>query len=267
MWKYMAVLAVIFALAIYVAVQDQHSATKSANQSTPPPNTAVAIDAHNNRPQNHAENAERNSPRWHRLFAWPEGITTWAIILTLLAIAEQAGESAKSTRAVRDSLPLQKTAADAALANAQAVINAERPWIAVNIGKGRVLAETTLVLKNWGRTPAKIVSIKKYRRVVRTQGEKGQVIEVPRDEHNIVLVPPGEPLTFEALWLSEHFSQAEIKEMEEGGNAVACYFGRIEYLDVFLPDQTHITDYCYSWDLSMRAPMPSNCETDYNHYT
>jgi hypothetical protein len=124
MRKYLATLVLIFALAVYVSIQNQRSAIADAEQSASPADTISAAASHDDHPQNN-----RNSPHWYRLFSWPEGITTWAIILTLLAVAEQASESAKATQAVRDSLPHQEQAAQAAVRNAEALINAERAWI------------------------------------------------------------------------------------------------------------------------------------------
>jgi len=43
-------------------------------------------------------------PWWDILVAWPEGITTWAIILTLGAISWQAFEARKSTDVARDAV-------------------------------------------------------------------------------------------------------------------------------------------------------------------
>jgi hypothetical protein len=160
MWKYLVILSVIGALAVYVAIQDQRSATKSTEQSTAPSKAVVAPEAHNDHPKSDTENTKRNSPRWYRLFAWPEGITTWAIILTLLAVAEQARESAKATRAVRDSLPHQQQAAEAALLNAQAVIHAERPWMVIEHKGYHSQGRGTYVFKieavNYGKSPAMI---------------------------------------------------------------------------------------------------------------
>jgi hypothetical protein len=46
-------------------------------------------------------------PWGYELVAWPEGITTWAIILTGFAIAWQSWETRKSARATRDAIILQ----------------------------------------------------------------------------------------------------------------------------------------------------------------
>ena len=64
MKKYIASFALIFALAVYVSVQDKHPVQDSAHR-------------------------EWNAPRWYGFVQWPDGAATWAVLLTLLAIAEQ----------------------------------------------------------------------------------------------------------------------------------------------------------------------------------
>ena len=64
MTKYIASFALIFALAVYVSVQDKHPVQDSAHR-------------------------EWNAPRWYGFVRWPDGAATWAVLLTLLAIAEQ----------------------------------------------------------------------------------------------------------------------------------------------------------------------------------
>ncbi len=44
----------------------------------------------------------------YRVFGWPEGITVWALFLTLITIAEQSNETRKSAEAARDSIRLQE---------------------------------------------------------------------------------------------------------------------------------------------------------------
>jgi hypothetical protein len=80
---------------------------------------------------------------WYVLFAWPEGITTWAIIATGVVIGWQSFQT--------------KKAAQAALLNAQAVINSERPWIMVTVEE--VVGPSggfNLYMTNKGRTPAMV---------------------------------------------------------------------------------------------------------------
>lgn len=86
-----------------------------------------------------AQNRKNYAPWRYELVTWPEGITTWAIILTGFAIAVQSWETRK--------------AANAALLNAQAVINSERPWFIAEV----VEVESGIFkirITNKGKTPA-----------------------------------------------------------------------------------------------------------------
>jgi hypothetical protein len=64
MLKYIAAFALLFALAVYVSVQDKHPLQDPAQK-------------------------EWNASRWYSFVRWPDGAATWAVLLTLLAIAEQ----------------------------------------------------------------------------------------------------------------------------------------------------------------------------------
>jgi hypothetical protein len=82
-------------------------------------------------------------------------------VITFISIRKQAVETAKATKAMQDSLPLQKASADAALANAKAVVNSERPWIFIEIEKSANVgsprkANVKIFGKNNGRTPAEV---------------------------------------------------------------------------------------------------------------
>lgn len=83
-------------------------------------------------------------------------IQTLALIGTLIAVIYQSKETAKATQAMCDSLPLQKSAADAALLNAQAAVSAARPWISFfgTYNSGIFIFKAA----NLGKTPAEVVS-------------------------------------------------------------------------------------------------------------
>jgi len=159
----------VVGLTVYVSIQDKRSAQQTPQETVQSNRGAVATKANENHPQQNGSYPERNAPSWYRFFRWPDGPTTWVIVLTLLAIAEQARETAKATQAVRDSIPLQRDAANAALLNAKAVINSERPWVvifAANTKRGAFFRAGNL-----GRTPAEIVSFSAEYRCVEHVGE------------------------------------------------------------------------------------------------
>jgi hypothetical protein len=106
---------------------------------------------------------ERDSPSdhlpwWYVLVAWPEGITTWAIILTFVVIGWQSRETRKAAEAA-------KVSAEAATLNATTLVSAERAWVQVEMAKeiewvkaqgGEVSILIWPVIKNYGRTPAQV---------------------------------------------------------------------------------------------------------------
>jgi hypothetical protein len=104
-----------------------------------------------------AKNTDKldNSPSWIETFAWPEGVTAWALLLTLLVIAWQSTETRAAAKATENaveiadkSLEVQKTTAKQQL----------RAYMAVKEAKAFLYAdgvlEVSLKLHNCGQTPA-----------------------------------------------------------------------------------------------------------------
>jgi hypothetical protein len=107
MLKYLAGLVLVFGLAVYISVQDERTAQQTTQTSEKLDKGTLSAKADENHPPQNLSNPERDSPRWYRFFRWPDGTTAWMIVLTLMAIAEQANESAKATQAMRRSTDLQ----------------------------------------------------------------------------------------------------------------------------------------------------------------
>ncbi len=108
MLKYLAGLVLVFGLAIYISVQDERAAQQTTPHAAQLSKSALPAEADENHSQQNVPNPERNAPRWYRFFRWGDGTTTWVIVFTLLAIAEQAHESAKATLAMQRSIALQE---------------------------------------------------------------------------------------------------------------------------------------------------------------
>jgi hypothetical protein len=104
MWKYLATFALIFVLAVYVSIQDKLTAQQSAQQSAHLDKGADSAKTDENRPQENVPDTKRDTPSWYNFFRWPDGVTTWAIILTLLAIAEQTKLTAKAVEVANKTL-------------------------------------------------------------------------------------------------------------------------------------------------------------------
>jgi hypothetical protein len=89
MTKYIVAFVIVLGITVYVSVQDKHAA-----QNAPP--SALSGNVGEKQPPKQTANPERNLPVWYGFFRWPDGTTTWAIVLTLFAIAEQTRETSRS---------------------------------------------------------------------------------------------------------------------------------------------------------------------------
>ncbi len=105
MLKYLVILVVFLGFAFVIARHDEDAALKSAQEPASQGNPSVAGVPDKDHPQDHKNDTAWDSPSghiFHSAFMWPEGITVWAIILTLLAIAEQTKHTAKQLRPQRN---------------------------------------------------------------------------------------------------------------------------------------------------------------------
>jgi hypothetical protein len=107
MLKYLAIFAVLFGASIYVSVQDKHAA-QCAAQKAAHLSSSVSGESNEDISQADIENAERNSPSWYKFVRWPNGIGALAVILTLLAIAEQTRETGKAANAALAQIKMVK---------------------------------------------------------------------------------------------------------------------------------------------------------------
>jgi hypothetical protein len=190
---------------------------------------------------------------WYILVAWPEGITTWALLFTLGVIIWQAKKTADATEAMRDSIPLQKKAADAAKISADAAkVSAD---IAARIsvptlkiekfgfgytGSANMAAilqfpNVEVVIKNYGQTPAFLRSWT----IIFTCEELPEVpVYTDYPGCGIVLekevVKPGESYTLPKLdsFRRQKFSDEDIKAILNRERLFVAY-GYVCYGDLF----------------------------------
>ena len=111
------IFAVVVLAPIFVTAQNQQSGAKSG-QKTQEANPAVPISVNCNCTSQAADSKDKPQG-WHKLVTWPEGIATWALILTLFAIGWQSWET--------------RRAAEAAKKSADAVVDSERAWITAKV--------------------------------------------------------------------------------------------------------------------------------------
>jgi hypothetical protein len=107
MWKYVALLALVLGGTIGVAIHDKRAAEESTPKAASTCDSTVP-EPDENQPQKNIQNADWYLPILYAFFRWPGATETWIIVLTLLAVAEQAHESAKATKAMKRSIEVQE---------------------------------------------------------------------------------------------------------------------------------------------------------------
>lgn len=184
---------------------------------------------------------------------------------TLKALEGQ-GAHAKAEAKARDEqfaqqLQVSQNAANAALLNATAIINSERPWIVVTLirhenakyyfkgGEQEVFGiRYTPVFKNYGRTLAQIISIRICSRVINSIESLPAVPEyvdgLPAAFQNALLIIPRGRWKDEYTDVSVIVLPEQFENIKSGRQLFIC-FGRIEYRDVLKPDVLHETRFSF----------------------
>lgn len=110
MLKYFCGFVVLLAVSLFVSVKyEQYThepAPKSQSGSGAPVAPSDAEVA-----ANQAEKAERDHPCWYfayQTFGWPNGVTVWALFLTMLVIADQTRHTARAAKATEDAVSATK---------------------------------------------------------------------------------------------------------------------------------------------------------------
>jgi hypothetical protein len=181
MLKVLAIVAaVILGLTVYVAVQNQRAAEQTINKTAQTPK-AVAPSQGHEKPQENAENPQGNSPSWYGFFIWPDSTTTWAILLTLWAVAWQANETRRAAEASLKQFVFSKQ-----FHRADIQIR-PRPIKFIAIDCGQLLK---VRCENIGNSPAKDIKIASHCRVCKEK--EITEIEEPLSEVNMGMFRQGE---------------------------------------------------------------------------
>ena len=144
MKKYWPLLLIVVVLTAIIGMSRYADSVKQHCEESKRQAKATAVDG---KISNNAEDACK-PPVWAEYVTWPEGFGAWAVILTLLAIAWQSSET--------------RTAADAALLNAKAMIHSQRPWLIVRIEEKptgtAAMTQFQFHIYNHGNSPAYVTS-------------------------------------------------------------------------------------------------------------
>jgi hypothetical protein len=195
-----------------------------------------------------AQTGKHQPQWWYKLVSWPEGITAWAILLTLCAICWQSWETRRAAGASNKSV-------DAALSSIQAFINSERPWIKVDFApkeEGRYMGIVVRAI-NCGKTPAALISRNKTCGIYEW-GEPslpGNPTYEPTLFKHPPIVFPGESCTLFLLTLIDDAIGVEENSAEHQRlrdmDVEAFMYGNVVYKDVLggKDAPAHETRWCY----------------------
>jgi hypothetical protein len=185
------------------------------------------------------------------------GLGVFFAIKTLRTIERQARSMRYQTThlknavvAAREQAKAAKTSADAALLNAQAVLNSERAWLFTEINRGEMLdgSGINMVVKNSGRTPARVLAIRHNSIIIPSTGELPETPDygpAAQFETVVVLLPEGH-LSVEQIELNPIMWRSIDPGIDDGPKRVFVY-GIVEYRDVFSGSSIHETRFCYRY--------------------
>jgi len=238
-WKYGVVVTLILSATFWTARKDKETREQYEQKCAQLNASAVPPASHYEDCDKGAEKAAGHLPLLYHVFGWPEGITVWAILLTLFAIAEQTSQT--------------RRAAEATLLNIQAFINSERPWIQIDfVEKERGLGIEIRAV-NKGRTPAALISQIKKCGISEWADSlpENPVYEPQKVFERPKIIFPGEAYT---LWWLTRIKDAAGVETESADHkrlidmtVEGFMFGNVVYKDVLGGGDTpeHETRWCY----------------------
>jgi len=241
----------------------QESPTLAPTKSVFIFNDQSASDKQKDSASNQAKQTPHEPPWWDTTWA------TWALVVVGLGGTVAA---LWTLRLVRRQANDTKTAAEAALLNAQALINSERAWIFCQWKRFGTM-EFALSIKNFGRTPACIIDV--------VQKEEFVDLLPLADSHTLPQVPDYGPETRlsvirvlppNEVWSSPewHTSSSFLPEqmLEEIRTSRKRHFiyGVVRYRDLLQSSEIHETRFCYFYSPPIDEFILGG-PSDYTKYT
>jgi hypothetical protein len=225
------------------------------DSSAPPANVQIITEASEN--PSKQESNKSSTDWWLTVFT---GALVLVAVLQFFAMHRQAEYMRKglrisigAARATKQAVLAAKSSAEAALLNAQASISAERPWIIIVV-KENNMGDFTFFARNYGRTPAEIVSF------------SSEITFVEDDVQNLplppqysfaylsdvtILVPAreeaGEENDFGLLWYSadaylREMSKEKVEAIKRGKLRYVFYF-KVVYRNTLSSAGIHMPNY------------------------
>jgi hypothetical protein len=286
-----AICLLFLSLAIHVIGQNSKPDTNKSNDNgqqaadAKNPVPEVIIQSQSNQQTSDKQDAAPKNAE-HSLLPSPEWITAGSTFCILLATTAYAVISYCMLRRIGRQVVLAGVSARAAHRNAQALINAERPWVVPRIKRVVKLIDTvvtedganagepckrhvtyfTFHIKNHGRTPAEIISVRGYPEIT-YDGINGGFTDPPDYGSKTIfrqvrMLAPDQTWVYEDVelnpWSYISTSQSLEKDLRESPYLAHIIFkGVILYRDAFRPTVTHESRFCYTYLCGLDNYRPS----------
>jgi hypothetical protein len=235
--------------------KQQQGSEKKAEESQPLPKAPVPAAENKLGPATKEQSPQKESQCILKKAFAPETWANWALFLAAFG----AGVIAlKTLKAIQHESEEIKSVAKAANANAQAVIEAERPWIVIEIRPGKVemgkvnLEQFIFTAINKGRTPAEFISGDATYRFVSDPMKPAPpppLFPSPFNRPNETLIVQGAEFDIfpSGIWPRRLVVQNRDLKGEDNLPLVLVVYGRICYRNVI--DRTeHETWWCHAYN-------------------
>ncbi len=240
-YKGLIFVVVLLGLAVFSARHQENPRHNQIGPTKPP--TEAASTANQAHTANEASQGQGEMQWVYDLIFWPYGITALAVILTLGGIIWQSSET--------------KTAAQAALKQAEHMISSERAWLLISpVNEGQPLKAGNPPLfwweiKNVGNTPARLIETQS---VCDARKEPQRLRETPEFRQpvalNMRMLAPGDTMRFSTFWTEEveqqRFSYCTTDVVFFDPLFLLAY-GYVKYASVFSSDALYsgfCADFC-----------------------
>ncbi len=245
-----------------VSTQDNGSGSlKSESDNASPENQQGAINVTNAAPVS----VPWSLPKWAVWLGWIAnlvltGFLIWGVLVarnSLEVIGEQTKQTARSAKATEDAAIAAKDGAKAAFLNAQAVIDAERPWLMENIARSNSSDRKWIVsIWNAGNTPAEIVD--GYWCLSRISGDFKLPIDHERHlfllQNTVIVKADSFKVEGLDMRILQSAAMGGFRESSSDREFKHVYFhGDVEYWDMFTDRSSpnakpHVTQWCYVYN-------------------
>lgn len=185
------------------------------------------------------------------ILAGAAAVGTYYAIKTLRVLRHEAKIAVAALKQTARFARAASKTADAAALNAQAIINAERPWLVIEIRRPEITGEYFFTFANKGRTPAQFIS-----------GDAAFSFQTPPAYPEPIIpgsapfLKPDETLIVQGAGFEiyrggikpwEQVARVR-RELGDDNFSLLFYYGRIVYADVIDgEDSQHETCWCYAF--------------------